>query len=209
MKNLNLRIRSDATAVMSIPVAASRDAAQRFIDRRVIWILKHVDRLERISAARRCAHADGAGELIALWGEPVKAKEVLRAASVGPRRTRLDALYHDELVRALPLVAARIETVVGVRARTWRVRDMTSRWGSCTPATGAIRISSALAAFPPACLDCVVTHELIHLIEPSHKARFHKLLDRHFPRNRIVRSWLKRSPMEIARARSAGALDLD
>ena len=85
-----------------------------------------------------------------------------------------------------------------VHATRWSVRRMRTRWGSCTPKTGAIRINSALAAYPPECLDYVVTHELMHLLEPSHNARFHVLLDRFYPRNRDVAGLLKRPARDVA-----------
>lgn len=70
---------------------------------------------------------------------------------------------------------------------------MKTRWGSCTPATRTIRINARLAAYPPLCLEMVVTHELVHLIEPSHNARFHALLDTYCPRNREASALLRRS----------------
>ena len=75
---------------------------------------------------------------------------------------------------------------------------MKSRWGSCTPATRAIRINTNLAAYPPACLEFVVAHELVHLMEPSHNARFHALLDVYCPRNRETSALLRRSARDVA-----------
>ena len=74
----------------------------------------------------------------------------------------------------------------GVRARWWRsvgayhgvkagklaYRNMTSRWGSCQPATGRICINVRLALYPPGCLEYVVVHELCHLLERGHGSRF-------------------------------------
>ena len=75
---------------------------------------------------------------------------------------------------------------------------MKTRWGSCTPKTGAIRINARLAAYPPTCLEMVVTHELVHLMEPSHNTRFHMLLDTYCPRNREALMLLKHGAREIA-----------
>lgn len=61
---------------------------------------------------------------------------------------------------------------------TWSSR-MRRRWGSATPATGTIRISQSLAAFPSWVLDYVLVHELAHLVEPDHGAAFHALVDRY------------------------------
>jgi predicted metal-dependent hydrolase len=53
------------------------------------------------------------------------------------------------------------------------------RWGSCSPATGTIRISDRLAGVPGWVLDAVLVHELAHLIHADHSAAFHELANRH------------------------------
>jgi predicted metal-dependent hydrolase len=60
----------------------------------------------------------------------------------------------------------------------WSDRQL-QRWGSCTPATGTIRISTRVAGMPPWVLDYVIVHELAHLAEPGHGPAFHRLVDRY------------------------------
>jgi predicted metal-dependent hydrolase len=60
---------------------------------------------------------------------------------------------------------------------TWA--DQRSQWGSCTPSTGEIRVSTRLAAWPPWVLDYVLVHELAHLVESNHSPAFHALVDRY------------------------------
>ena len=60
----------------------------------------------------------------------------------------------------------------------WTDRQL-QRWGSCTPATRAIRISNRVAGMPPWVLDYVIVHELAHLAEPGHGPAFHRLVDRY------------------------------
>lgn len=59
------------------------------------------------------------------------------------------------------------------------VDNQTTRWGSCTPGHGTIRVSSTLAAFPSWVLDFVLVHELAHLVEPHHGAAFRTLVARY------------------------------
>jgi len=66
---------------------------------------------------------------------------------------------------------------------------MTARYGSCTPVDGTIRISDWLANMPDWVLDYVIVHELVHLIEPSHNARFWALVAR-YPRAERARGFL-------------------
>lgn len=106
----------------------------------------------------------------------------------------LDELYRIEMLRALPDIVERMEARIGVHAARWSIRMMKTRWGSCTPKTGAIRINARLAAYPPECLEFVVAHELVHLLEPSHNARFHALLDEFCPDNRHLAKLLREAP---------------
>lgn len=69
------------------------------------------------------------------------------------------------------------------------VDGMRTRWGSCTPAAGTIRISSALAPFPDWVVDYVIIHELAHLREHGHTPAFWQLVDR-FPRAERARGYL-------------------
>lgn len=57
------------------------------------------------------------------------------------------------------------------------VTNQNHRWGSCTPASGTIRLSHRLQTMPAWVLDYVLLHELTHLAEPSHSPRFHSLVD--------------------------------
>lgn len=109
----------------------------------------------------------------------------------------LDEFYRTEVLRALPDVVERMEARIGVHATRWSVRVMKTRWGSCTPKTGAIRINARLAAYPPECLEFVVAHELVHLLEPSHNARFHTLLDEFCPDNRHPAKLLREAPDSV------------
>jgi predicted metal-dependent hydrolase len=70
---------------------------------------------------------------------------------------------------------------------TWA--EQRSRWGSCTPATGQIRVSTRLAGWPPWVLDYVLVHELAHLVVPDHSPAFHALVDR-YPKAERARGFL-------------------
>ena len=71
---------------------------------------------------------------------------------------------------------------IGVRPSTVSCKPMISRWGRCNVKTRAICFSTYLLLLPEWCVEHVVVHELCHLLEPSHNARFHALMDKYFPR---------------------------
>ena len=64
-----------------------------------------------------------------------------------------------------------------------------SRWGSCTPDNGDIRVSDRLAQFPPWVLDYVLVHELAHLVEANHSAAFWQVVAR-YPKAERARGYL-------------------
>lgn len=81
----------------------------------------------------------------------------------------------------------------GGRARPASVRWVTNqntRWGSCTPAEGSIRLSHRLQGMPEYVIDYVLLHELAHLLVPGHGPRFWQLLEG-FPRTERARGFLE------------------
>jgi hypothetical protein len=109
--------------------------------------------------------------------EEVAARLALRMIGPGSRKRLLTD--RDLELRARQLADRFLS---GVRPSSVRfVANQTRRWGSCTPATGEIRLSSRLQGFPSYVVDAVIFHELAHLLEASHSPRFKALCDR-YPR---------------------------
>jgi predicted metal-dependent hydrolase len=80
-------------------------------------------------------------------------------------------------------------------ARQTFVQRMKTKWGSCNPLTGNIRLNTELPKKPPECLDYVILHELAHLRERTHSAAFFALLDLAMPSWRDVRRMLNDLPL--------------
>jgi predicted metal-dependent hydrolase len=93
----------------------------------------------------------------------------------------------------------------------WRsiryVTNQQKRYGSCTPATGEIRLTHRLAAMPPWVRDYVIVHELAHLLEANHGPRFWKLVNR-FGKTERARGYLIALGLE-SDADGADALDVE
>ena len=105
-----------------------------------------------------------------------------------PLQTRTQANEARQKLKALiePLVEHYSKTV-GVKPSVVSFRAMISRWGVCNVKDKSICFSVYLLLLPEWCVEHVVVHELCHLLEPSHNARFHALMDKHFPRWREAR----------------------
>jgi predicted metal-dependent hydrolase len=75
------------------------------------------------------------------------------------------------------------------------VQRMKTKWGSCNPRRGTIRLNSELGKKSPECLEYVVVHELAHLIEPTHNERFRAVMDRVMPSWPERRELLNSTPL--------------
>jgi predicted metal-dependent hydrolase len=114
------------------------------------------------------------------------------------RERVLQDWYRDRLRElAAPLVAewgARI----GVWPEAVRIRRMKTRWGSCSRDARRIWLNSELVKKPIGCIEYLIVHEMIHLIEPRHGARFRDLMDGFMPAWRTLRDMLNREPLAHA-----------
>lgn len=97
-------------------------------------------------------------------------------------RSRLfSAFYRTEMQRAVPPLLAAYEAKMAVQVAEWRLRDMKTRWGSCSIHARSIRLNVHLAKLPPVCLEYVIVHELTHLFEKYHDDRFYARVERYVP----------------------------
>lgn len=71
------------------------------------------------------------------------------------------------------------------------LKNMSSRWGSCNPKRASITLSTALFSKPKICFDCVLLHELTHLIYPNHGAEFYTFIENIMPEYKKIIAMLK------------------
>jgi predicted metal-dependent hydrolase len=96
-----------------------------------------------------------------------------------------------ELIEAAGAMLPACERTVGKQAGELRVRDMKTRWGTCNTRTAMITINLRLTEKPAECLRYVLIHELCHLHEPGHDARFWKRMNQYYPDWKRVRKLLR------------------
>ncbi len=120
----------------------------------------------------------------------------VRPGADAARRKAVVANWYRGQVRtaAAPLIT-KYEPIMGVTVSGVFVRQMKTKWGSCNPDTGSIRLNAELAKKSPQCLEYIVVHEMTHLLEASHNARFQALMDRFMPQWRARRDELNRAPV--------------
>lgn len=84
---------------------------------------------------------------------------------------------------------------LGVQAAAWGIKKMKTKWGSCNVGARRIWLNLELAKKPVQCLEYIVVHELVHLLERNHNERFTGLMDQHLPDWRTRRAVLNSSPL--------------
>ena len=105
-----------------------------------------------------------------------------------PLTTKAQKAEATERVRALTeLMIERYSKVMGVSPSSVHYKPMISRWGMCNVKKRSICFSTYLLLLPEWCVEHVVVHELCHLLEPTHNARFHALMDKYYPKWKDVR----------------------
>jgi len=87
------------------------------------------------------------------------------------------------------------EPVIGVKVARFFIQRMKTKWGICSPDAGSIRLNTDLAKKPPECLEYIVVHELVHLLEPTHNDRFLALMNQLMPNWQHCRQVLNRLPV--------------
>lgn len=188
VRRMNLRVACDGSVRMSVPWNVGRAEVEAFLARNEEWL---VGALARAAARRDAGAARAESGAVPLWGKLVTCDDAP------------EELWRRELTAQLDAAVARAEAALGVHASGWQLRDMKTRWGSCTPATTKIRINIRLAAYPATCLDYVVAHELAHLLEPSHNASFHQIVARAYPHEATARRLLRQNPWDLAEREAA------
>lgn len=210
MRSMRIRVLDpDGTVVVSAGTNRSRREIDRFVSDHAGWIRK---RQSAIAGKKpRFPIAYGDGEAFSLWDQPmtlrVRRARVSRCSSeriddelvvtVPPDGTPADverafkSFMRAELQRALDLVVPRCEFMTGIECAGVQIRDMSSRWGSCTSKTRRIRVALKLASYPPECLVMIMVHELAHIRHHGHDRAFYAFMDERYPRWREVQALLK------------------
>lgn len=207
IKNMYIRVYPpDGGVKITAPMHTTDAAIRRFAESRAAWVEKQREKIARLPADVKLACETG--ETCFLWGGRYRLEVVpgprneaftdgdhivLRVREGGAadqRAAAMERFYREELARGIPAVLEKCERIVGVRAREWRIRDMKTRWGTCNARDGRIWLNLRLAQKPPECLEYVIVHELVHLLERGHNAVFRAYMDRFYPDWKEVRKTL-------------------
>ncbi|MFL5804930.1 MAG: M48 family metallopeptidase [Roseiflexaceae bacterium] len=116
-------------------------------------------------------------------------------ASRDQREAVLHRWYRQQLRERIPPLIARWELEVGVTVAEWGIKKMKTHWGTCNIEARRIWLNLELAKKPASCLEYILVHEMVHLLERHHNERFSAWMDRLMPQWRLHREELNRSPL--------------
>ena len=111
-------------------------------------------------------------------------------ATAAQREEVMQRWYREQLKALVPALLDKWQPLLGVQASYWGIKQMKTKWGSCNPASKRLWFNLELAKKPVACLEYIVVHELIHLLERRHSDRFTTLMDEFLPQWRTCRDTL-------------------
>jgi predicted metal-dependent hydrolase len=208
IKNMYLRILPpDGRLHISAPLKMSDEEIRRFVLTKQEWIRRHQARIRVLHVHQEPEYING--EKISVWGklcqlevvdalshsrvEATGDKVVLYVKQGSTREQRVKLLnqwYRKSLEAEVPRLLEQWERIIRVKASGYSLRDMKTRWGSCNVRTGKICLNLQLAGKPYDCLEYVVVHELVHLLEKSHNSVFKGYMDRFLPQWRNLKKIL-------------------
>lgn len=209
IKNLNLTIDLAAGKVrMSVPLDAREEEIRYFAFSKIAWIKKK----QAISGTRKKPSSLEylTGEVHFFLGQPYRLHVIetkksqyleikadgsmnlyIRPGSTKDKREKLILKeYRQKLKEMIPEMIKKWEGPMGVRVEEFGIKNMKTRWGTCNIAEKRIWVNLELAKKEEKFLEYILVHEMVHLLERRHSAKFKSYMDRFLPDWRRLREEL-------------------
>jgi predicted metal-dependent hydrolase len=210
IKNIHLVVLPpDGRVRVSVPKKQDDEALRLFIVSKLSWIKKQQVKFQK--QKRQPAREYVSGESHYFLGERFLLNVIytnkgkrgvelrnrtyldlfVRESSTKEQRQKvMKEWYRRELKALIPPLIEKWEPLIGVKVNSWGVKLMKTRWGSCNITAGRIWLNLDLAKKNPACLEYIVVHEMVHLLERLHNANFVAYMDKFLPNWRSIRAEL-------------------
>jgi len=208
IKNMHLSVLPPAGRVrISAPVDTYDEAIKLFAIKKIGWVKKQIEKFE--NQLRQTEREYISGESHYVWGRRYKleishtkmankvetkgGKIVLRVRETSTPQQRERIMlewYRTELKAKLPPLHKKWEEIIGVKANAVSVKNMLTKWGTCNVKDKRIWVNLQLAKKPVECLEYIVVHELVHLLEKNHTPAFIGHIDKFLPGWRVTKDEL-------------------
>jgi predicted metal-dependent hydrolase len=214
IKNLHLGVYPPNGRVrVAAPLRVNNDAVRLAVIGKLGWIKRQQARFE--AQPRQSRREMVSGESHYFLGQRYRlrvvnhdgpAKILVPNKSTIELRTRLDTdnqqrervlqrWYRQQLRELIPPFLDKWQTIAGVQVNEWAIKKMKTKWGACNVNARRIWLNLELAKKPVQCLEYVIVHEMVHLLERHHNDRFIALMNQFLPQWRLHRDDLNRAPL--------------
>jgi predicted metal-dependent hydrolase len=214
IKNLHLGVYPPNGRVrVAAPLNVNNDAVRLAVAGKLGWIKKHQARFraqsresgrELVSGEShyflghryrlRVLYHDGVPRVV-VRGKYAIELHVRPGATAERRRQVLQAWYRQQLRELIPPLLKKWQAALGIQVTQWRIKKMKTKWGSCNFKVRRIWLNLELVKKPIQCLEYILVHEMVHLLERLHNDRFRDLMDQHMPKWRLHRDGLNQTPL--------------
>ena len=211
IKHLHLRmVPPDASVQVSAPLHLSDERIRLTVLERLTWIkarqaafaTRAVPAVKQYVTGEmhyycgqpyRLVVIEGVGKQQVVLNGDVLQMTVAVASSLEKRAALMDTFYRTTLKTKMPVLLAKWQPIMGVQANDWGIKAMKTRWGTCNTRDKRIWLSLMLAKTPVECIEYVLVHELVHLLERNHTPRFHAIMTQFLPHWPALKQQLNQS----------------
>lgn len=213
IKNVHLSVHPpDGRITLTAPSGTRLEVARAYAISKLRWIREQQKKLKQ--QAREAPRRFIERESHNLWGRrhlmTVVHRETKPFVSLGHKHITLTVRpnssvtkraeviheWHKSLLHEVaPPLIRKWERKLKVKVAGYYLQRMKTKWGSCNPRTGYIRLNTELVKKPKDLLEYVIVHEIAHLIAPTHNDRFIGILEKHYPSWREARAELNELPL--------------
>ncbi len=217
IKNIHLSVNPPMGDVrISAPKHINQDSIRLFVLSKLSWIRKQQQQFRDQARETPREYLDRESHYV--WGKRYLMRVVEKAATsvveiqhdklilqVRPgsdeakRQAILERWYRQELRSKATELLDMWQKKLSVSPSKLIIQKMKTKWGSCSQKSGIIRLNLELAKKPPHCLEYIIVHELIHLIEPTHNEHFISLMESYLPKWKSYREELNRLAIPISK----------
>jgi len=214
IKNMHLSVYPPAGRIrIAVPLDVDDDAVRLYIIAKLSWIKRNQRKFEnqdrqspRAFLERESHYFQGQRYLLRITEHEAPPKVELKTktyidlyirpgSTIEQRNSILNEWYRKQLKNQIPGIIPKRERIIGVTVSDWGIKQMKTKWGTCNIEEKRIWINLELAKKPANCLEYIIVHEMIHLLERHHNAIFLAYIDKFIPQWKFYKEELNRLPV--------------
>jgi predicted metal-dependent hydrolase len=214
IKNLHLAVYPPAGRVrIATPLRVNDESIRLFVISKLAWIRKHQTKFRnqqrqsiREYAYRESHYFQGDRYLLNVIKHDAPPKVILRnkayidlyvrkGSSQQQRQKVMTEWYRERLKEQIPPLIEKWQDIISVQVNEWGIKQMKTRWGTCNIKARRVWLNLELAKKPKHCLEYILVHEMVHLLERHHNDRFIAYLNELMPQWRSYKEELNRFPI--------------